>query len=368
MAKYVDTLDVQLSMRPRAKEAIKSKLYASSDEEGVYKLSPAHLPVAFRYQCRGYYLIVKLSHQFMIGIETAEELQEKVIQLVTNFFYISTDDIVKYKVVKTPTSKLRVRCNSGKEITKILGGKTIHKDLVEINRIEYCNNIKMLNPEVEKLIASDIFRIAPETFNGATKGLYIYPNRVNCTYTTGNNTHVAVTCYFKEYERKEAEDLEGAEKYKSVLRSEIKVKNAHIDYKRKDRDKTLANYFNEEVAQEYFDKYLVPIFFTEDFYRLDVAKDIIQNATGLKRTDGKLATQLDKDRTCSFITEINQFGITAVKKKHDVETFKKYINIVRSLKINPICYSPVIDGQAITVEKIKNFTLFENGIDIDADI
>lgn len=368
MAKYVDTLDVQLSMHPRVKDLIKSKLYPSSDEEGVYKLSPAHLPVAFRYQCRGYYLIVKLSHQFMVGIETSDELQEKVIQLVTNFFNISTDDIVKYKVVKTPTSKLRVKCNSGKEITKILGGKTIHKGLVEINRIEYCNNIKMLNPEVESLAVADIFRIAPESFNGAIKGLYIYPNRVNCTYATDSNTHVAVTCYFKEYERLEAEDLEGAEKYKSLLRSEIKVKNAHIDYKRKDRDKTLANYFNEEVAQEYFDKYLVPIFFTEDFYRLDVAIDMIQNSVDLKRPDGKLATQLDKDKTCKFITEISQFGITAVKKKHDADTFKKYLGIVRSLNINPICYSPVIDGQAITVEKIKNFTLFENGIDIDADI
>ena len=364
MSKHIDTLDVQLALRPSAKKLIKSKLYPSSTEAGVYELSPEYLPVAFKYRCRGYYLIVKLSHKFMVGIETAKKLQEKVIPVVIDFFHISTDDIVKYKVVKTPTSKIRVRCNSGKYITRKIGGNKIHQDLVEINRIEYKNDYK-LKVYDEQLAAQDIFRIASDTVKGADKGQYKYPNRTNCIYSSERNNHVSITSYFKEYARLENGDIEGAERYKGILRTEVKVKNRHLDYKKDVRDKTLANYFKEEVAKEYFTGYIEPVFYTEDYYRLNVAIDKIQNADNLKTKNGKLATQLDKDRACAFITEINQFGISSVVAKYSDKTFKKYIGIIRSLGINPLCYSPVIDGKEITIKKMDNFTLFINGIDTD---
>ena len=51
--------------------------------------------------------------------------------------------------------------------------------------------------------------------------------------------------------------------------------------------------------------------------------------------------------------------------KYSDKTFKKYIGIIRSLGINPLCYSPVIDGKEITIKKMDNFTLFINGIDTD---
>lgn len=366
MAKHIDTLDVQLSMKPRVKDIIKDKL-EPSNEKGVYTLSPAYLPAAFRYQCRGYYLLVKLSHQFMIGIETVEELQEKVFQLVTDFFHISISDIVKYKVVKTPKSKIRVRCKSGKDIIGNLGGKFL-QDLVEINRIEYKNDDRLTVVDDEKLAAEDIFRISADKSNGMTKALWKYSNRTNCTYNSERNNHVSITCYFKEYERLEDGDIAGAEKYKAVLRTEVKVKNGHLDYKRKAesnaRDKTLANYFKEEVAQEYFSKYLDPIFYTEPFYRLDVAKDIIQNYQS--KQNGELQIQqFMKDRLCKFLTEINEVGITAVKEKYFDETFKNYINTIRALGINPLCFSPVINGTIIQIEKMENFTLFKNSISED---
>lgn len=386
MPKYIDTLDVQLSLKPRVKDLIKDKLYPSSDEKGVYKLSPAYLPVAFRYQCRGYYLIVKLQHQFMIDIETVEELQEKVLQLVTDFFHISISDIVKYKVVKTPKSKIRVRCKSGKDITGNLGGNFL-QNLIEINRIEYKNDDRLIAVDDEKLATEDIFRISTDKSNGMIKALWKYSNRTNCTYNSERNNHVSITCYFKEYERLENGDIAGAEKYKGCLRTEVKVKNAHLDYKRKAesnaRDKTLVNYFKEEVAQEYFSKYLEPIFYTEPFYRLDIAKDIIQNYEPEEKQDDKKQEenqednqenkkekqlqipQFKKDRWCKFLTEINEIGITAVKEKYSDETFKDYINIIRALGINPLCFNPVINGKKLTIEKMENFTLFQNSIDSD---
>lgn len=382
MPRHIDTLDVQLSLKPIVKDFIKDKLYPSSDETGVYKLSPVYLPVGFRYQCRGYYLIVKLSHQFMVGIETVEELQEKVLQLVTDFFHITTDDIVKYKVVKTPTSKIRIRCKSGKEITRKLGSKLL-QDLVEINRCEYKNDYRLKSTD-EKFAAMDIFRIVAEKRRRTIKGQYKYLNRTNCTYSNENNNYVSITSYFKEYERLEKENIAGAEKYKNILRTEVKLKNKHLNDMKKTRDKTLAQYFKEEVAQEYFQKYIEPIFYTDPyFYRLDIAKDIIQNyQPGEKQDDKKQEEsqednqkvkqeeqlqipQFKKNRLCKFLTEINELGITAVKEKYADETFRDYSNTIRALGISILCFSPVINGTVIQIEKMENFTLFQNSIDTD---
>ena len=382
MPRHIDTLDVQLALDPRVNDLIKDKLKPSSDEAGVYKLSPAYLPAAFRYQCRGYYLIVKLSHQFMVGIETVEELQEKVLQLVTDFFHINIEDIVKYKVVKTPTSKLRIRCKSGKNITGKFGGNFI-QDLVEINRCEYKTDYRLKSID-EKLAVMDIFRIVADKRRRTTKGQYKYSNRTNCTYTTERNNYVSLTCYFKEYERLENGDIAGAEKYKDCLRTEVKLKNKHLNDMKETRDKTLAQYFKEEVAQEYFQKYIEPLFYTEPYYyRLDIAEYIIQNYQPQKKQDDKKQEesqedkqkvkqeeqlqipQFMKDRLCKFLIEINELGITAVKEKYSDETFKDYIKTIRALNINPLCFSTIINGTVIQIEKMENFTLFQNSIDTD---
>lgn len=356
MAKHIDTLDVQLSLRGEVRENIKSKLSLSPTEEGAYEGSPAYLPYSFFYRCRGFYLIVTVEHEAMIGIETVEKLQEEVIKVVTDFFHITTEDIVKYKVVKTPTTKARVRCDTGKTIVRKIGKSSIHQDLVEINRIEYKNDFR-LKVDEEKLVIMDILRILADRSNKCEKGKWIYSNRINCTYSSDRNNYVSITCYFKEYERLEKGDTTGATRYKNIFRTEVKVKNKHLNYQKKHRDKTLARYFNIKVAQEYFQKYIEPIFYTEPFYRLDVAIDKITNAENLK--------EFQKVRLSAFITRINGVGITKAKDEHDIDTVTEYINRLRELHINPLCFSPIIDGTTIGIEKLDNFTLFENSISED---
>ncbi len=371
MANHTDTVDIQLSLKSDVVETVKSKLYSSSDEAGIYILSPSYLPVAFRYQCRGYYLIVKLSHEFTAGIETAEELKEKVIQLVIDFFHISTFDIVKYKVVKTSKFKIRVRSSTGKVIERKIGGNKIHQDFVEINRIEYKNDYQLKVAD-EKFVAMDIFRISADNSKSLQKGEWKYSNRTNCTYESDKNNHVSITCYFKEYERLKDGDIKGSEKYKNILRTEVKVKNAHLNYQRRNnhRDKTLANYFKTDVAQEYFQNYIEPIFYTEPFYRLDIALNIISqygedDEDEEKNKKKEHLKNFQKARLSAFLTRINEVGITAVKAEHDVETFKNYIKKIRELGINPLCFSPIINGKPISIEKMENFTLFENAIEED---
>lgn len=355
MSKHIDTLDVQLSIRPSKKETIKHKMFPSLSEEGIYELSLPNLHLGFRYECRGYYLLVKLSHQFMVGIEDSKELENKVLETVTNFFNINLNDISKYKVVNTSSSKIRVKCKN-KQITRKLEENRLSNDVVELNRIEYKNDFRMTEPD-EKLAIIDILRISTDKFNKSQKGLWKYHNRTNCTYTTKNNNYVSITCYFKEYERLEAKDIAGAEKYKKIFRTEVKVKNAHLNSYRKYRDKILANYFKPEMAKKYFGKYIQPIFFTEPFFRIDVAISKIYESKKLKESI--------KTRLGEFLTKINEVGITETRKGYNSRTFRSYIQEVRKIGINPLCFSEFINGKKIEIKKIDNFIMFENSIEED---
>lgn len=400
--KNIDTLDVQFCVKPSVKELIKCRLFPDDNTRygvgGTYFGHHVSEPYSFQYICRGYYLIVTVEHKAMEGIETAEELQDKVIQMVVDYFHISQDDIVIYgtqmldklvvkkrKVLKNTASnrkyikvkhigwkiknkinitrKFRLDIQSyrkgrKKKIRLCLGSISKQSDLVEINRIEFKNDYK-LKVYDEQLAAQDIFRIAADSSNGYTKTLERYTTRTNCTYSSKSNTSVAITCYFKEYERLEDGDIVGAERYKGILRTEVKLKNKHLNYKKKHNniDKTLVNYFKKEVAQNYFNQYVKPIFYTERFYRLDIAQ--------LKIYKNELLKDFEKDRLYEFLVKINKFGITEVKDKYDDDTFKEYIKKIRKIGVNPLCFSPVIDGKEITIEKMDNFTLLQNGIDSD---
>ena len=91
--KNIDTLDIQLAVKPSVKDLIKSKLRCDNDTRygigGEYKGHHTIQPYGFEYICRGEYLLVTVEHKAMTGIETSSELQEKVIQMVVDYFHIS---------------------------------------------------------------------------------------------------------------------------------------------------------------------------------------------------------------------------------------------------------------------------------------
>lgn len=395
--KQIDTLDIQLCINSSVTKLIKNKLYYNDTTRygigGAYYGSHVSQPVGFEYICRGYYLIVKLSHEFMAGIETSAELQEKVINMVVDYFKISRDDIIiqatvmldklvvkKNKALKNAVSKkkyikvkhigwmiksrinmikqfrqqiLDYRKDRKKKIRLCLGSVSKQADLVEINRCEYKTDYKLKVAD-EQLAAQDIMRITTDKVGRHVKELSIYKNRTNCEYKSSSNNSIAITCYFKEYERLEAGDVAGAEKFKNILRTECKLKNKHLNNNRKKMDKTLVNYFSPSVAGDYFNKYVVPIFGENEFYRLDVAQlEIYKN---------ELLQDFEKDRLYQFLENINKFGISEVKKMYDSNTFREYSKKINKMGINILCFSPVIDGKKITIKKMDNFTLLQNGI------
>lgn len=354
--KHIDTLDMQLSINPKCKKLIKSNLRNHDTSKygkgGAFKKKHPKYPITFFYICRGCYLIVKLSHEFMVGIESADALIEKVIEITIEYFGISRDDIIENRAINEPMMLFKYK---GKVLNKPKI-RTRNLDLIELNRIEFKNDGK-LNCSDEQLGIQDIFRICEEYSNRCYKELFQYSTRTNCRYFNDNRCYVSVVCYFKEYERLEKKDWQGATKYKNVIRTEVKLWNAHLNYSKRHRDKTVRKYFNEDVAQEYFNKYVVPIFYTEPYYRIDKATELIYECQWLP--------MYKKHRLVKLLTLINEVGITKARENYDAETFRKYIKQIRDLGINPLSYSRYINGKEIKVKKIKNFTLFKNSIEED---
>lgn len=72
-----------------------------------------------------------------------------------------------------------------------------------------------------------------------------------------------------------------------------------------------------------------------------------------------------KERVCEFLTRINEVGISEVKAEYSAYAFRNYVKLIRSMKINPLCFSSVINGKQIDIGKIDNFSLLENAVNID---
>ncbi|MBP3463012.1 MAG: hypothetical protein J6K45_00780 [Clostridia bacterium] len=101
--KEIDTFDVLFPMRYDVKELIKKNLFPDDTTRygigGAYIGHHPYLPVSFFYICRGYYLQVTVEHEFTAGITSADEVINKILQVVTDFFKISIDDISLYATV-----------------------------------------------------------------------------------------------------------------------------------------------------------------------------------------------------------------------------------------------------------------------------
>lgn len=377
--KHVDTLAIQLVLKVSKNTLLKMKQRLTLKETSKYEKfyvgkHPSSL-YSFLYICRGCYLIVTVEHDAIKDIESAEVLQEQVIQMIIHYFKISRDDIVETKIERINKRNCRKTLDkqiSAVEINRLdyktdfqmqsnkQADETTKVQFLDENVIEQDENIKEEQHQdveilEEQLAIQDIFRVAADKSFRYKKQLRKYKNRTNCTYSSDRKGSVVINCYFKEYERLEDEDVEGAKKFKNILRTEIQVNNKHLNYKKNKRSKTLFNYFNNEIAEQYFKKYVHKIFYTETYYRVDVALKLIHANKTLK--------DFVKQRLCKFLTTINELGFTDAKENYDIATFNKYIKTVRELGINPLTYKDVINGKYISIEKVKNFTRFHNSVD-----
>lgn len=173
------------------------------------------------------------------------------------------------------------------------------------------------------------------------------------------SSYTEIIIYDKEQERKDKLkkkkktshiELELKE-FKNVFRTELRLKSKRLYYNKKHTlkmDKTLDNYYNEEVADECFKRYVEPIFYTEPFYRIDYALIAIQS-------DSRL-TEAEAEKLCKLVIGINKNGYTATKDNYIYcdDTFDRHIKLLRNIGINPLTFDEDID-----LAILHNFTIKE---------
>lgn len=212
ISNIIDTPDIQLPIIPTMNniQKIKSKLVVDSTTKygigGAYIGKHKSGKYSFFYICSCHLLIVKLSHEAIIRIDNWKQIQQNVLDIVKEYFGIDKADI---EVVKEEKHKL---------------GLEIRKPKIELNRTDYKIDARYEGNE-QQLIIQDIMRIAPATSRRYEQITYEYSDRTNVDYTNENSRGVSVTTYFKEFERLEAGDLEGAKKYKNIVRTEVRLHN-----------------------------------------------------------------------------------------------------------------------------------------------
>ena len=122
-------------------------------------------------------------------------------------------------------------------------------------------------------------------------------------------------------------------------------------------DKTIDNYYRENIADEHFTRYVEPIFYTEPFYRIDYALLAI-------KTDKRL-TETEAEKLCKLVTDVYEKGFTRAKAEYKYcdDTFENHIKLLRSIGINPLTFDEDIDIPFLlnftTKEVCRDFTIYD---------
>lgn len=178
------------------------------------------------------------------------------------------------------------------------------------------------------------------------------------------NSYMEICLYNKDREiknkRKDGKATEEDEKrFENVFRTEVKAKNLKLNTNKssgKMPDKKLETYYNEKVTTEIYSKPIKRIFGENDFFRIDIALDILEKNEKIRKST--------KNKLRQLLILINQKGFSKAKKywckRYSEVTFRNHIKKIETLGINVLTFDKEIDGIKIEKEKIKNFTNLKN--------
>ena len=242
-------------------------------------------------------------------------------------------------------------------------------DYILLSRIDYKFDYRCHSLE-EYYLIKQIINIAPTSI---IRGYYNKDTLADddtsylTVYKSKSNARVELTIYNKDKEQlqklnENKINNEQYENHKRVIRFEVKFKNAKLNqlkYKN-GTDKKIDNYKERFTARKLGSGYLEKVFFTEPFYRVDVAKKLVNNSDETSKTKVKLCALLDSININGYSYTREHYDVNSAKK-HNYSKFNRHIEKLRNLNINPLTFNTTWSNNQSTIyEQLCNFTLWEN--------
>ena len=263
----------------------------------------------------------------------------------------------------------------------------VPKEFVEsitLNRLDY-----KIDSKISELVEPIVYNLMSKTsdsLNNVVKSVFEYA----ISYTPENG-YVETISYNKEKQLLSVryEDYitdEELEEFKGVFRTEVRIKNRKFNYYKYSENwslaKDLKNYLSEDMKKHFWVKYAEKIWFSEPFYRIDIAIKMIKSNSYL--------SSYTKNILCDVLRRINKRGYTRTSKHYaytkriskieryirsgaskieievlknkalcseDFSTFRGYIKQIRNLGINPLTFD-----KHFNIEKIENFAKYNSNV------
>ena len=295
------------------------KRYSFSGYYGNYSLFYSH------YKYRDDYIYIHLQHYAIKG-QTADAIYDDVLMLVESIGI----DLEMLQVDR------------------------------KINRIDYKRDFECeLCSIAEKQAILSIMSKLPTSARGVN--LETYETAIK--YKPKSSNGIEIIVYFKDEQLKKHKKKSiriQLKAFQNVIRVEVRDKNKRLNYNEKNTfkmEKTIDNYYKDNIADKHFSKYVEPIFYEEPFYRIDYALIAI-------KTDRRL-TEKEAEKLCKLVTDINKKGFTKAKKEYGYcdDTFEKHIKLLRDIGINPLTFDENIDLAILhnftTKEVCRDYSLYD---------
>ena len=204
-----------------------------------------------------------------------------------------------------------------------------------LSRLDYRYDIRIENEDERKLIIKLLKK-------GIKKSSYMKKITKYKTTVRYFSKSRCDNIYDKEIERL-AKGKEVKKYEKGIFRFEAQIKNEHLKYRNKKQgiDRSFEKYFTYEMYKYYMDTMIIKVVGKGDFYCLREAEKIIEIADIKDKYKKEL-------REFLIYTSIKRC-LSKTKDKYGRYKYKKYINILEGLGINPI-----IIPEKWRVKKIEN--------------
>lgn len=251
-------------------------------------------------------------------------------------------------------------------------------NFIVLTRIDYKRDYYYRNLQEFSLIRQ-IINIAPDTIMREYYHKKVEKDddqEYRVTYKSKTNRTAEFVLYNKDMEQlskyhlKKIDDQQ-LDSYKNVFRSEVRLFNDKLNTEKNKpngKAKTITNYKRLSSAVEYFNQYSKQAFFNRPFYRIDVAKDEVNN---------NIPTQNMRYKLCHLLELINENGYTKAKeiykpklvldgkeikviddgKPKDDTNFKRHISKLLALGVNPLTFNTTwLGDNETTYTELPNFT------------